>query len=96
MTVQTKTKETNKMSITKKHLNQLAKIVSTLHNETHFSKDMQSIVIVDNLITSFAENNCENFDYRKWSRFIAKQIKLDKKKDEKTNAFIQSLSKKTA
>ena len=70
------------MSITKKHLNQLAKIVATLHNETHFSKDMQSIVIVSNLIESFATNNCENFDHRKWSTFIAKQIELDKKKDE--------------
>tara|TARA_R110002020_G_scaffold203725_1_gene407502 strand:- start:980 stop:1234 length:255 start_codon:yes stop_codon:yes gene_type:complete len=84
------------MSITKKHLNQLAKIVATLHNETHFSKDMQSIVIVDNLITSFAANNCENFDYGKWSRFVTKQIELDKKKDEETTAFIQSLRKKTA
>jgi hypothetical protein len=84
------------VSITKKHLNQLAKIVATLHSEVHFSKDMQSIVIVNNLITSFAESNCENFDYGKWSRFIAKQIELDKKQEEKTNAFIQSLRKKTA
>ena len=84
------------MSITKKHLNQLAKIVAALHNEVHFSKDMQSIVIVSNLIESFASNNCENFDYRKWSTFIAKQIQLDKKQNEKTMAFIQSLSKKTA
>jgi len=84
------------MSITKKHLNQLAKIVASLHSEVHFSKDMQSIVIVNNLIESFAANNCENFDYRKWSTFIAKQIELDKKQDEKTNVFIQSLRKKTA
>ena len=84
------------MSITKKHLNQLAKIVAALHNETHFSKDMQSIVIVNNLIESFAANNCENFDHAKWSRFIAKQIELDKKQDEKTNVFIQSLRKKKA
>jgi hypothetical protein len=27
------------MSITKKHLNQLAKIVARLHNDKHFSKD---------------------------------------------------------
>jgi hypothetical protein len=59
-------------------------------------KILQSIVIVNNLIESFAANNCENFDYRKWSTFIAKQIELDKKQDEKTNAFIQSLRKKTA
>ena len=39
------------MSITKKHLNQLAKIVAALHSEVHFSKDMQSIVIVHNLIS---------------------------------------------
>ena len=84
------------MSITKKHLNQLAKIVAALHSEVHFSKDMQSIVIVENLITSFAESNCENFDHGKWSRFVAKQIELDKKKDEETTAFIQSLRKKTA
>jgi len=84
------------MSITKKHLNQLAKIVAALHSEVHFNKDMQSIVIVHNLITSFAENNCENFDHGKWSRFITKQIELVKKQDEKTNAFIQSLRKKTA
>tara|TARA_B110000971_G_scaffold220863_1_gene265837 strand:- start:1808 stop:2098 length:291 start_codon:yes stop_codon:yes gene_type:complete len=96
MTVQTKTKEINKMSITKKHLNQLAKIVAALHSEVHFSKDMQSIVIVSNLIESFAANNCENFDHGKWSRFVAKQIELDKKQDEKTTAFIQSLRKKTA
>jgi hypothetical protein len=96
MIVQTKTKETNKMSITKKHLNQLANIVARLHNDKYFSKDTQSVVIVDNLIKNFAKENCPNFDYDKWNGFVSKQIQLDKKQEEKTMAFIQSLGKKTA
>ena len=90
------TKEGNKMIKTKKHLNQLANIVARLHNDKYFSKDTQSVVIVDNLIKNFAKENCPNFDYDKWNGFVSKQIQLDKKQDEKTMAFIQSLGKKTA
>lgn len=74
----------------------MANIVARLHNDKYFSKDIQSVVIVDNLIKNFAKENCPNFDYDKWNSFVAKQIKLDKKQDEKITAFIQSLSKKTA
>jgi hypothetical protein len=83
------------MSITKKHLEQLANIVARLHNDEYFSKDPQSVVIVDNLIKNFAKDNCPNFDYDKWANYVAKQIQLDKKQNEKTMAFIQSLGRKT-
>jgi hypothetical protein len=51
---------------------------------------------VDNLIKNFAKDNCPNFDYDKWANYVAKQIQLDKKQNEKTMAFIQSLGRKTA
>jgi hypothetical protein len=84
------------MTLSKKHLNQLANIVARLHNDNYFSKDSQLVIIVDNLIKNFAKENCPNFDYDKWNKFVSKQIELDKKQDEKNMAFIQSLGRKTA
>lgn len=60
------------MTISRKHLNQLADMVvdvalSEELNPIQFRKD------VGMMLYKFASNNCENFDFSKWTKYIEKK-----------------------
>jgi hypothetical protein len=63
------------MSLTRKHLNQLADIVAKF---------------ISNIVQVFASENCANFDSLKWNAYINKAITKDKENTKKVHALIDN------
>jgi len=79
----------NKMSLTRKHLNQLADIVARFKSHKDLCTE-ECAIVLGNIVQVFASENCANFDSLKWNAYIQKAVKREIENTKKVHALIDN------
>jgi hypothetical protein len=77
------------MSLTRKHLNQLADIVATFKSYKNLGTE-EAAIVLSNIVQVFASKNCPNFDCLKWNDYINKAVKREIENTKKVHALIDN------
>jgi hypothetical protein len=77
------------MSLTRKHLNQLADIVAKFKSHKNLCTE-EGAIVLSNIVQVFASENCANFDSLKWNTYINKAVTRDTENTKKVHALIDN------